>query len=289
MNVIGIDIAKDFIIDVAMTSRPADPRQFYRTCSFLKLEPNEKDIARLLALKPDVAVMEPTGINYLKIWESKLEAAGVEIKFVGHRELRHYRGSTLQLPDKDDLADAIALGCYYFDSHQFGLRFVPRRDPTIVQLREWVLRLGHLARVQNPIINRLRQDLAWQFPETANKTLDATLFWAWLAGEKPSTQYDGALAQSCGSGLTSRTREQAAMLLDIHRQEKAIETRISQLMGDERFVPYRKVLARFGFGRRVEAMLLSEIFPVEMFLAPMGDRKSNTIARANLGNGSRLG
>ncbi|MEH2277714.1 MAG: hypothetical protein V7K40_23720 [Nostoc sp.] len=40
-------------------------------------------------------------------------------------------------------------------------------DRSIVKIRELVLRLAHLNRVQSPIINRIRQDLAWQFPEVA--------------------------------------------------------------------------------------------------------------------------
>ena len=35
-------------------------------------------------------------------------------------------------------------------------------------------------------------------------------------------------------------------------------------------MPYRKVFARFGFGRRVEALLLSQIYPFENYLAADG-------------------
>jgi hypothetical protein len=54
-----------------------------------------------------------------------------------------------------------------------------------------VLRLAHLNRVQSPIINRARQDLAWQFPEVALALAvrygeNLPLLWGWLAGERPS-------------------------------------------------------------------------------------------------------
>ena len=42
------------------------------------------------------------------------------------------------------------------------------------------------------------------------------------------------------------------------------------MVGESRFLPYRKVFARFGFGRRVEALLLSQIYPFENYLAPDG-------------------
>ncbi|MEG4634749.1 hypothetical protein QUB56_35280 [Microcoleus sp. AR_TQ3_B6] len=90
------------------------------------------------------------------------------------------------------------------------------RSPPIVEIRGLVLRLSHLNRVQSPIINRARQDLAWQFPE-------ATLVPSVRSGEKVP-----------------------------------------------QFLPYRQVFARFGFGRRVEALLLSQIYPFENYLAADG-------------------
>jgi hypothetical protein len=55
-------------------------------------------------------------------------------------------------------------------------------------------------------------------------------------------------------------------------------------------LPYRKVLARFGFGRRVEALLLSEIYPFENYLVADGKpevkirkgRKSGKLAKQYL-------
>jgi transposase len=75
---------------------------------------------------------------------------------VGHKELRNYREHQLSLPDKDDDADALALACYYFDYCDSPKRFVQIRDFTTTRIRELVLRLAHLNRVQSPIINRLR-------------------------------------------------------------------------------------------------------------------------------------
>jgi transposase len=68
----------------------------------------------LLALKPDVALMEPTGVNYQRLWGVQLAKVGVEVRLVSNNKLPSYR-KTLDLPDKDDDADALALACYYFD------------------------------------------------------------------------------------------------------------------------------------------------------------------------------
>jgi hypothetical protein len=47
----------------------------------------------LLALKPTVAVLEPTGLNYSKLWIHHLQLAGVEVLLVGHDKLRRYRNT----------------------------------------------------------------------------------------------------------------------------------------------------------------------------------------------------
>jgi hypothetical protein len=129
-----------------------------------------------------------------------------------------------------------------------------------------VLRLFHLNRVRSPIINRIRQDLAWQFPEAANIGLDATLFWGWLAGERKAIRYDNLIAQTVGLGLQPETRNSAKAICELQRRERALELSMRHLMKDLRFTRYRKVFAQFGFGERVEALLLSQIYPIENYL-----------------------
>ena len=92
------------------------------------------------------------------------------------------------------------LACYYMEHQKSDRRFVRIRDPIISQIRDIALRLQHLNRVQSPIINRIRQDLAWQFPEVAMTSLNAPLFWGWLAGERKSVRYDKKLINSSAWG-----------------------------------------------------------------------------------------
>jgi hypothetical protein len=73
----------------------------------------------------------------------------------------------------------------------------------IVEIRRLVLPLSHLNRVQSPIINRARQDLAWQFPEAAlvrsvRSGEKVPLFWGWLCGQRPSVKYDLMLDSRSG-------------------------------------------------------------------------------------------
>jgi hypothetical protein len=167
-------------------------------------------------LSDRIAIMEPTGVNYQLLWGTQLARVGVEVRLFGHKELRSFREHHLGLPDKDDDADALALAIYGWDYLESPRRFVQVRSQPIVEIRGLVLRLSHLNRVQSPIINLARQDLAWQFPE-------ATLVRSVRSGEKVP-----------------------------------------------QFLPYRKVFARFGFGRRVEVLLLSQIYPFENYLAADG-------------------
>ncbi|MFB2979654.1 hypothetical protein [Microseira sp. BLCC-F43] len=65
--------------------------------------------------------MEPTGINYQKLWGTHLARAGVPVALVGDSELKAYRQHLGFLDNKDDDADALALACYWFDYNQSDL------------------------------------------------------------------------------------------------------------------------------------------------------------------------
>ncbi|WGV25961.1 IS110 family transposase [Halotia branconii] len=275
-RILGLDISKSSVVACLLTDKPDQPRQFYYECPFYCLSANSQGIKQLLELKPDIALMEPTGNNYSKLWGTHLARAGVEVRLVGHRELRNYRANHLALPDKDDDADSLALACYYFDYHSDQRRFVQIRDQTIVKIRELVLRLAHLNRVQSPIINRLRQDLAWQFPEVAQvrscrgKAGLVPLLWGWLAQIRDSKRYDNLYKTTAGLGINDTVRYHAERLCNLQREELAIETELQQLLSDARFQPYLKVFHSFGFGDRLSAIVLSQIYPLAGFLDENG-------------------
>lgn len=270
MRVVGLDVCKNSVVACMLFDvRPTEPRQLYYDLDFPRFRADAAGIRALLALSPDVAVMEPTGINYMKLWATHLAANGVQIVLVGHKQLRSYR-ENLALPDKDDPADALALACYYLEHHALERRFVRTRDPIIAEIREIVLRLYHLNRVQSPVVNRARQDLAWQFPEVASVGLDGVVFWGWLALERKSKKYDDLYSNTVGLGLKNETRNAAKMICDLQRREQVLELEMRTLMKDVRFLPYRKVFAQFGFGQRIEALLLSQIYPLSNYLGEDG-------------------
>jgi hypothetical protein len=196
--------------------------------------------------------MEPTGVNYQLLWGTHLARAGVEVRLVGHKELRSFREHHLGLPDKDEDADALALAIYGWDYLKVSRRFIQVRSQPIVEIRRLVLRLVHLNRVQSPIINRARQDLAWQFPEVAlvrsvRSGEKVPLFWGWLCGQRPSVRYDLMLEQSIGLGIDEGVRLHAARICDIQREEMTVEFQLSKLVSEPQFLPAPQGFCPFWF------------------------------------------
>lgn len=156
------------------------------------------------------------------------------------------------------------------------------RDYTITRIRELVLRLAHLNPVQSPIINRLRQNLAWQFPEVAlirsrrGEEAEIPLLWGWLAGQRSSRRYDELYSQTAGLGITSTVRLHAGRLCDLQPEEAIIERELGELLQDPVFSSYREVFTRFGFGQRVRALLLSQMYPLQHFLGDNGKPEVST-------------
>ena len=78
------------------------------------------------------------------------------------------------------------------------------------------------------------------------------------------------LEKSIRLGIDEGVRLHAARICDIQREEMAVEFQLSKFVSESQFLPYRKVFARFGCGRRIEALLLSQIYPFENYLAADG-------------------
>lgn len=275
MRVLGIDVCKASIVCCVLTERPVDVREAYRSAKFFEIRSSVDGIKLLLSLKPDVAILEPTGIHYARIWVEHLKKQGCQVLYVSNNALASYR-PVLDLPDKDDEADALALACYWFDFRTSPRRFLRDRDETIVQIRDLVLRLEHLQRLKTPTINRIRQELSWQFPEVAQVTSvsgaeDVPLLWGWIAGERPSNRYDRLYSCSVGVGLTPQTIESAKQLCRFFVAKRTAESQLFFLVRDRpEFQLYLEVFNRFGFGLKMSCLLLSQIYPLEDFFSVDG-------------------
>jgi transposase len=268
MKIIGADACKDRLVYCVLDSEnlPDDLGLYYLDGdNFYESYISAKGLKQITDLKPDVLVLEPTGVNYTRFWIRKMSEAGVKVALIGHSQLKSYR-KNLSLPDKDDPADALAIGTYYAEHYAKPERFVLIRDETTAQLRETALRLCHLVRLQSPMINRLKQDLAYALPERSDVSSNAVLFWRWMGGMAKSVRYDAIAKSSIGSGISCEMRLEASLLAQVQTEERRIEFELRSLLDDRQFQPYRKVLKKYGFGERAQAMIISQIYPLENFL-----------------------
>lgn len=275
IRILGADVCRSSIVCCVLDAMPIDPRKAYIETQFYEFQADASGLAAALELKPDVAIMEPSGVNYQRLWGTKLAESGVEIRLVANTALPAYR-TYLDLPDKDDQADALALACYYFSFKDEPRRWLRIRDRNITRIREICLRLAHLTRIKSPIINRLRQDLAWQFPEIANRdarryNTSAPLMLRWIAGRSPSGKYNLLYATTIGSGLNDSSRFAASQLCDLFDHESQLEAELTELTRSPEFNPYWPIFDRFGFGLRTGSILLSEIYPFEDYLGADGN------------------
>ena len=201
--------------------------------------------------------------------------------------MKSYR-KHLDLPDKDDKADALALACWGWDYLDMPRRFVKIKTPVLARIQDISLRLYFYTRLRNMLINRIKQDLAYQFPEmTGYKTKrtsfkDAPLFWKWLAGDRVNLKYDRLLESSCGLGLTDDTTFNSQLLIDIWSQERNLEVELYELMESDYFVPYMEIFQLFKFGLRTCGIFLAQVYPFGKF---MGDDGLPEVVRERGKNG----
>lgn len=274
MKIIGVDVSKASIVACPLQGMPDNPRQFFLEAEFFKLKANKEGIKKLTELKPDIAILEPTGVNYSRIWHIHLEKMGCEVRMADHAKLSYYRRH-LRLADKTDHADALALACYGWQYLNDKSRFNYPLPGIIIELRSHILLLRHLNRCQSPLENFIKQMLASQFPEVSTtksyvrKDKPAPL-WMFLAEEEQVKRCENKLRESIGTGIQQNVRLHAKRLCDYQRQEISLENQIREILERPEFAPYHKALEPFHFGLRTKATLISYIYPFKRFLGEDG-------------------
>ncbi|MGV0102245.1 Transposase IS116/IS110/IS902 family [Nostoc sp. DSM 114160] len=285
MKILGLDVCKNSVVAWELTSIPKNFRSHFRDNKRpkdddpLTFKANTDGVNKLLALKPDAVVLEPTGVHYSWIWAHICEAEGINVLWVGHAEAVHYRKQN-KLPDKNDQADALALAAYallHWGDDEFFLQFEAGQ---VSQMRHLWLQLQSLNKIQSPVINRARQQLAREFPEAAllrsqpSKADGMLPLWAWLAGRERNTKlktsyydrlYQNSIANKYGVGITTFTRKLSNMLCDLQEWEGEIQSGILDILDNPEFTPYRQTMTKFGIGVRPQALLISQIYPITKF------------------------
>lgn len=278
--IVGIDVSRSSIAACFMLEKPSNPRDDYFDADIEVFHSNIENLNRLRAkienYKADkiIAICEPTGMNYARLWMNKLGDWGCEVRMISNSKLPNYRAELMGKEGKsgaktDDI-DAFAIACWYFDKSESD--YLKIRDSLVSKIKSVCLRLEHLNRLQSPIINRMRQELAWQCPEIAlvrSAKLQEELpplLWGWLADRRKSKKYDRILEATIGSGIESQTRWAASQYCEIEEEIFKLKKELVQLIDSPQFEEYRRIFAKFGFGYQLQGYLLGAIYPIQDFL-----------------------
>jgi hypothetical protein len=267
-NILGLDVGKASAVAFALDVLPGNISRFWKTLKssdFYDLKCDRSGMQQLQAIAPSSLVLEPTGTHYSLFWVKAAEYLQIDLLWVGHLEVRHYRLSH-RLPSKNDRSDAYALACYGVQHAVDPDRFVHFERET-VSLRSALLELQSLHRIQVPIINRLRQQLAHEFPEAASKKSEVAL-WRWLSGESVGYYdrlYKTSVSRELDLELSSFTSGLARELVGLKSLERNTEEKLSLLLSAPCFQSYKQVFDRFGFGDRLSAAILVHSYPIERF------------------------
>ncbi|MDY7015488.1 MAG: transposase [Cyanobacteriota bacterium] len=276
MRIVGIDISRGRVSACRISENPVgDYQELFHETEVVELYASARGVAGLFALEPDAIVLEPTGMHYAKLWFNAASERGVEIYWVGHKQLARFR-EELGFEDKNDEQDAFALACYWWRYAGDPRRFVRRRDSLTAEVRSLSLRLQHLDRCRSPHINFLRQLLSWQFPEVARKTLQQgdgrpslLLNWICDGGPKPR-RVVRAYEKTCGMGIDERARFGARQIRELCLEEWGVRGQLRELLELPQFAPYRRVMDALRVPFKSQAILIAQIYPLSDFLDPEG-------------------
>lgn len=296
MTICGIDISRGSATCHIMTQFPLSLREYYKQACKLKNnfptfysypKKNQKSVDDFIQFIHEQnvkkVVMEPTGY-YSRLWNHILKAEGIEVSFVGHLELKHYR-SAEKLPGhtKSDEADAMTLAAYGLDPKNINdpRKFLNVRPEIIGKLKDCILILEHINRSSSPTKNYLKQRLSFEFPEKARtksklNNQDVPPLLAWLSNQKElmtktgKTRLDNdwkkSIAHQYDIEISEFTKFQANQLVNIELMERQIENEIKEILALDELKPYVKVCNELGLGLRVKATLIAQIYPFEKFL-----------------------
>jgi transposase len=107
MRIIGLDVGKNSVVACVLEKQPEDLKTYLRQSKeFMEFKATVEGIKNLLEIPFDIAIIEPTGIHYSKLWGETIEANGREVRWISHQAVANHRKSN-RLPNKNDKADAL--------------------------------------------------------------------------------------------------------------------------------------------------------------------------------------
>lgn len=176
--------------------------------------------------------------------------------------------------------DALALAAYawnHWGQSEYFLDFQP--DP-IAQIRSLYYQMNSLIRVQSPLINRVKQQLAEEFTEAAIASSEPSTkdglqpLFVWLSNYPRKTvnsnkywenKHDKSCLLKYGVAISQFTKDFSWLLCRVHELEFQYRLRLVDLVNSEVFKNYNKVFDQFNFNYKLRAIILIQIYPLTRF------------------------
>lgn len=290
MKIIGLDISGGYATAVLLEERPRNLLEFARSKHFhpFIVEANREDLEALCNLKPDLVVLEPSGLHYEQIFCNWFERNEIEYKKASVKRLANYRNENGL--DKTDDRDSLALAAYGFDKLNDKNAFIPKCE--LADLRQlWLKRYG-LIKLQKRIIQRIRLQLQHEFPEAAEANMRKR--WGqntigpigWMCNQETRKNkwqklHDGGIVSygkpsqhevqgTIGNGLSEYTRTLAKHCWEIWEQCAHIEEECDRILAEPRFAKYIAAFDDIGLNPETRVIWLTRIYPFERFLGDDG-------------------
>lgn len=283
----GVDVSRNAVSVCLLSEVPTDIKRWAKQHKAKKYESTAEGVMEFLDLPFEVAVMEPTGGHYSKLWARLIERSKRTVRWVGHWEIASYRESW-KLFSKTDDSDALALACYGIERGDRPSMFLAERSLIGLQLRELQLQREFLNRINNPLANRIRQQLCHELPELYDReagkkwAANPSGLWKAIAGT-PSTKWAKEIENSIGSGLSPFSNSIGRLLVSVEEAEAEIERAIDQLLIKPELEPYVRAAEPYYFGKATLCTILSTIYPLDRF-----DGSSNPLGAFKLSCGMGL-
>lgn len=280
-GVAGVDVSRGKVTVCILSELPGDLKRFQSKYKAIELKSDQEGIDKLKELPFDVAILEPSGGHYSKFWATQIQALGREVKWVDHQSIANYRKGWGQL-NKTDKADAIALAMYGIERNRFI-------SPKNQELRDLYHQLNHYNGLANPLINRLRQQLAHEWPEVAERAAQrewghgAVGLWQAIAGIKVSAKWQKEINASVGSGIQEFSKAQAVMLCGLQDQQGKMEQQAQSILESPEYRHYIATLNEYGMSWAIALPVISAIYPMDQFLEDGKELRSHVESR----NGKR--
>jgi hypothetical protein len=190
MKIIGIDISKNVATCCMLESAPANLKEYSQSKEFVwwHIHPCAEDMEAIAALKPDLIVYEPTGGKYDEAFAHWFRARGFDCRKVAGRRLARYRSE--KGLGKNDHLDALSMASYGQEKHQEPSAWIPKQGQAIARIREQWLQRMSLVRQRASLVNRIRLQLAREFPEAMDFVSIPEWVWGGLEPHAASVALD---------------------------------------------------------------------------------------------------